>query len=87
VLTSGENDDEGPLLEVYSLPSLGLLMQTPISTLTGETWQAPPAGKASKLIASTRLGHLALLSPLVSLGVGNEEFVASSTSSVQVKKI
>ncbi|GAX80417.1 hypothetical protein CEUSTIGMA_g7856.t1 [Chlamydomonas eustigma] len=62
-LTSGD-DDEGPVLEVYSLPSLGLLMQTPISTLTGEVWQAPPAGKAAKLTASSRLGHLTLLSPL-----------------------
>ncbi len=82
VIHAGDEVD-GPSLEVYSLPSLGLVMQvrgmlinprlvppfptsscmqTPLGSLMGQDWAPPPSGKASRLVAATRLGHLALLS-------------------------
>lgn len=55
---------------MYSLPSLGLLLQAPLCSLLGQAWAPPtPDSKApppSRLLAATRLGHMALLSPQVS---------------------
>ena len=58
-----------PSPQVYSLPSLGLLLQAPLCSLLGQAWEPPPPGSKapppSRLIAATRLGHLALLNAQV----------------------
>ena len=61
-----------PPPQVYSHPSQGLLLQPPLGSLLGQAWEPPPPGSKapppSRLLAATRLGHLALLNAQVGCG-------------------
>ncbi len=63
------------LMQVYSLPSLHLMLERSISGEVGWTWTpatpsntsgAALSGRSSRLMAASRLGHLALLTQEVS---------------------
>ncbi|GIL71386.1 hypothetical protein Vretifemale_1949 [Volvox reticuliferus] len=60
--------EHGPCVQVYSLPSLELLHETPLSASLSWFWDVPPGHerRLGRLAATSRLGHLLLL------GLSNE---------------
>ncbi|GFR40026.1 hypothetical protein Agub_g561, partial [Astrephomene gubernaculifera] len=64
-LAAGEH---GLCVQVYSLPSLDLLHEAPLSASLSWFWDVPPGHerRLGRLVAASRLGHLLLL------GLGNE---------------